>query len=231
MELIALWKMFLRRWWLIVLPPVVTLILVAPQLIHPTGGGFITTIHLTAAQPPSGDEPTYEDGSYTPWTASEYVVNSLAAWVTTDSFLSDVSSGLAAEGIDISVSDMRKQIVADNARSVMAIYLTWPDEAQLEAMARVAVSVLQDYNQRYFPQLAAEPAQVIALDGVVLKPVPPSLLERFRPAIAVMLALIAGIALASLLEFLDDAIYGRDDVDEIELAVLAEIPRHKGMKY
>lgn len=231
MELIALWKMFLRRWWLIMLPALVVLALTVPELLNPPAGGFTTTIHLTAAQPPSGEETTYEDSSYTPWTASEYLVNSLTAWVTTSSFADEISAALAEAGVDISAGAVRGALAADNARSVMAVYISWPDADQLQAIAEAAIYVLQHKNQDYFPQLTAEPAQVIALDDIALAPVAPSLMSRLRPLIKVALALLVGLALAALFEYLDDSIYSRADVEAMELRVLGEIPRHRGMKY
>jgi capsular polysaccharide biosynthesis protein len=229
MELKALWKMFLRRWWLIALPGVVALALAVPDFLDPPGDGFTTTLRLTAAQSPSGDEPTYEDAAYMPWMASEYLINSLTAWVTTGSFAREVSRDLADQGIDISPDAVRDAVIADNARSLMALYITWPDAAQLEALAHAAVAVLQDTNQDYFPQLSTDPALVVALDDVVLAPASPSLLNRLRPVLRVMLALLVGIGLAALLEYLDDSVYSRDDLEAMELAVLGEIPRHKGL--
>ncbi|MBN1963389.1 MAG: hypothetical protein JW910_02005 [Anaerolineae bacterium] len=228
MELIALWKFLLRRWWVIVLPALVTLVFAMPDVLNPPAGGFTTTIRLTAAHPPTGNEPTYEDSSYIPWLASEYLVNSLTAWATTGSFAQEVSAALAADGLEIDAGAVRGSITADNARSVMALYISWPDAGQLEAIARAAITVMQTRNQVYFPQFAAEPADVIALDDVAIAPTAPGLMTRLQPLLKVALGLAAGLALAALWEYLDDSIRSRDDVEDLEIAVLAEIPRHRG---
>ncbi len=229
MELIALWKMFLRRWWLIVLPAIAALALTLPEVLQTPATGWTTSVTLTAAQPPDSDEATYEDSSFTPWTASEYLVNALADWVRTTTFAEEVSAAVAeTAGYEIDPGAIRGSVAADNTRSVMRVYLSWGDAEQLEALARAAVDVLQTRNQDYFPQLSAEPAQVIALDDIHLAPVGPGLLDRLRPLIKVALALAAGVALAAVVEYLDDSIYGRGDLEDLEWAVLAEIPRHKG---
>lgn len=228
MELIALWKFLRRRWWVILLPALVTLVVAVPDVLTPPAGGFTTTVHLTAAQPPSGEEPTYEDQSYIPWLASEYLVNSLTAWAMTGSFAQEVSAALAADGLAIEAGALRAAIAADNARSVMALYISWPDAAQLQAIAEAAITVMQTRNQVYFPQFAAAPADVIALDVVGVAPTAPGLMARLQPLLKVALGLAAGLGLAMLWEYLDDSIRERADLDELGLTVLAEIPRHRG---
>lgn len=233
MELKALWQMFLRRWYLIAIPLGIALALTAPDLLamvqggENTGGGWTTVIHLTAAQPPTGEELGYEDAGYFPWLASEYVVNGLTDWVRTSSFATEVSNGLAERNIEIEAGVIRGVIAADNARSVMQLFLTWPDHDQLQAMAEVAVNVLQNRNAVYFPQFAVEPAQVIALDEIILTPVAPPLTNRFGPLVQIALGLVAGIALAVIVEYLDDTVYSRDDLETLSLPILGEIPRHR----
>lgn len=227
MELKALWRMFLRRWWIIVLPTVIVAAVTVPQILTPPAGGFTTSVHLTAAQPPSGDELSYEDQSFVPWTASEYLVNGLTDWVRTNTFKQEVSTKLAADGITIPAEHMYGSFAADNARSVIVVYASWHNAEELTAMVEAAVAVLQEGNQDYFPQLAAEPAIVTQLDRVIVFPTAPSLMNRLRPLVKVALALVAGLGLAVLIEYLDDSIYNRRDAELAGLAVLGEIPRHK----
>lgn len=228
MELIALWKFLLRRWWLILLPPLAALILVVPDVLAAPGGGtWTTSLRFTAAQTPGGDEPTYEDASFYPWLASEYVVNGLTDWVRTDSFAEEVSALLAADGVEIAPGAVRGAIAADNARSILVLYLTWPDADQLQALAAAATTALQTRNQAYFPQFAASPADVVALDAIHLAPVAPSLLSRFQPLMSVGVALAAGLALALLAEYLDDSLRTRQEIEMLGLPVLGEIPHRR----
>ncbi|MFC1960917.1 hypothetical protein ACFLYO_09420 [Chloroflexota bacterium] len=227
MELKALWRMFLRRWWIIVLPTVIVAAVTVPQILTPPGGGFTTSVHLTAAQPPTGDELSYEDQSFVPWTASEYLVNGLTDWVRTHTFKEEVSAKLAADGVVIPANALYGSFAADNARSVIVLVASWHDAEQLTAIVEAAIAVLQDYNQDYFPQLAAEPATVTALDTVVVYATAPSMMNRLKPLVKVALALLVGLGLAALFEYLDDSIYNRRDVELADLAVLGEIPRHK----
>lgn len=230
MELIALWRVFRRRWWLVLLPALGALLLAAPDLLNSpaAGGGWTTLIHFTAALPTEGDETSYEDAAYFPWLASEYVVNGLADWVRTSSFARAVSEGLAERGIEVEAGAVRAAVAADNARSVMQLYLSWPDHDQLQAMAEVALDVLRHRSQDYFPQFAGQPLQVIPLDDITLTPVAPPLTNRFAPLLKGALGLAVGVGLAALAEYLDDSVHSRDDLEAMALPVLGEIPSHRG---
>jgi capsular polysaccharide biosynthesis protein len=228
MDLIALWKMLVRRWYLILIPAVIALVFAVPDLRTPPSGGFTTTVRVSAAQSPGDNSPTYEDFSYIPWLASEYLIDNFTIWVQTRSFGEEVAALLAAQGIEVDPGAVAGSIAADNSRSVMAMTIGWPDADQLRAIAAAAIEVLQTRNQAYFPQSAVEPPQVIALDEITIAPAPPGLLTRFQPLVKVVLGLLAGLGLAAVVELLDDSIHGREDLEELGLAVVGEIPRHKG---
>ena len=230
MELRQLWKIILRRWWLIALPSLVALgYAVYGYLTTPAGGGFSTSIRFTAAEPPDGPVLGYEDRNYYPWLASEYVVNALTDWVKTSSFADELSATLAEQGEDIPPSALQPAVSADNARSVMVLFLNWSDSEQLQAIARAAIIVLRERSVDYFPQFGQGGVTVIALDDPVIQGVPQSLTARFNPLIRFALGLAAGIALAFLVDYLDPALHERQDVESAGLTVLAEIPR-QGMR-
>ena len=54
------------------------------------------------------------------------------------------------------------------------------------------------------------------------------MMNRLKPLAKVALALLVGLGLAALMEYLDDSIYNRHDAELAGFAVLGEIPRHKG---
>jgi len=231
MELKNLWKMCRRRWWLILIPPAIVLGLTYPALLNPPGGAFTTTIHITAAQPLAGSEETYEDASYFPWLAAEQLIDALTMWARTSTFAEEVRLAMAGEGIDLPPRALLGAFAADNSQMVMRLIITWPDAAELEAIARAAVGVLKNRNEAYFPPLVGNPAEVIGLDEPVLSPVAPPLLTRYRPLVQIALALAVGLGLAALVEYLDTAIRSREELEALDLPVLGEIPRHRGLRY
>jgi capsular polysaccharide biosynthesis protein len=237
LELIVFWKT-IRRWWLIILIPtaiafVWSLPALSDAIFPPETYG--AEMRFTAVAPPDvenaiaaeeGDNRsgTYEDTSYIPWLASEYVVVNLPSWVTSSSFANAVSEELAMQGIDIDGDDLRAAFVADSARSILTVYLGWDDEEELKAIAQATVTVLQERNQEYFPQFNLEPAQIVPLDQVEVNQTTPPLTSRLLPLVRTGLGLVVGLGLAFLANYLDDSIRETDDLEKLELTVLGSIP-------
>ncbi len=227
MELRQLWRIARRRWWLIALPALAALAAAAYSYVRtPPGGGFAAAIRFTGAEPPAGDAAGYEDSSYYPWLASEYVVNALTDWVKTSTFADEVSARLAAEGMDIPAGALHGAFASENERSVMVLHISWPDADQLESIAGAASAVLSERSGAYFPQIGQAGLRVVALDKPSIVPVPPPLSARLQPLIRLALGLGAGIFLAFLVEYLDPALHERRDLEALGLVVLAEVPRH-----
>ena len=230
MELIALWQLVWRRWWLIALPFGVALLLTLPSLVDVVSPPvtYSVQVRLTAAAPPDarieGITTPYEDTVYVPLLASEYVVVNLPPWITSDSFAAEVSQVLSEQGINIDGDDLRPAFFADTFRSVVTLYVGWDDEAEIRAIAAAAITVLQTRNQTYFPQFAGAPVEVVALDDVRVNEAIPPITTRAAPLIRLVIGLAAGLALAVLAEYLDNSVRTRDDVEALGLAVLAEIP-------
>lgn len=239
MELIALWNTLRRRWWLIAIPTLITLLWTLPSLpdaISPPET-YGATIRFSAAAPPDAENAqaastdsqsrsgTYEDISYVPWLASEYLVVNLPHWIRGSLFATLVSQKLDEQGIQISGDDLRPAFNADSTRSILAVYLGWDDQAELEKIAEAAISVLQTHAQEYFPQLASEAAIFQPLDEIDVVRTAPPLSARLRPFMRVFVGLIAGLGLAFLADYLDDSVRSIDDLEKLSLVVVASIPR------
>jgi len=234
MELITLWHLVKRRWWLIALPAAVALVVTLPTLKNVVSPpvSYLVQVRLTAAAPPetdgSGASTPYEDSVYVPLLASEYVAVNMPPWITSDSFANEVSDVLAGQNIDIPADDLATTFQADSFRSMFTLYVVWDDAGEIRPIAEAAITVLQTRNQAYFPPFAAQPVQVVPLDDVDVNEVAPPITVRMTPLIRILMGLAAGIGLAILAEYLDDSIYTREDVEALGLPVLAEIPRDSG---
>lgn len=227
MELRQLWAVVRRRWWLVLLPALVALALVIPALpamLRPTVI-YSVGIRFTASQSPTSDNAkTFQDLSYIPWLASEYAVNNLATWMRTDTFAREIAAILAQQGTQIEPDSIRAAIVSDSARSIMTLFIRWSDAEVLRRIALAAVEVLQTKNATYFAQFGAQPARVIALDGIIITPESTPLATRLSPLIRIVLGLTAGLALAILADYFDRAIRDRTEIEALGLSVIAEIP-------
>lgn len=227
MELRELWKIAVRRWWLILLPALVAAAYaVYGALTAPAAGGFTTSVRFTAATPPEPDETLgYEDREYYPWLTSEYAVNALTDWVRTGSFAEEVSADLARQGYEVPPAAIAGGLAADNERSIMVLYLSGDDPELLAATAAAASTVLEERSNEYFPQFGGTGVEVVALDAPAVTPVPPPLSARLEPLVRVGLGLAAGLALAALVEYLDPTVRERRQLEMLGMPVLAEVPR------
>lgn len=233
MELIAVWHLVKRRWWLIVLPAAVVLILTLPALkdVVAPPVSYAVRVRLTAAAPPGaaseGVSTPYEDSVYVPLLASEYVVVNMPQWITSDRFAAEVAEVLDEHGIALAATDLVPAFHADSFRSILTLYVNWDDASEIRAIAEAAIAVLQTRNQTYFPQFAAQPVQVVPLDEVEVDEVAPPLTVRLNPLLRLAIGLAAGVGLAVLAEYLDRTVRSREDVEALGLSVLAEIPRER----
>src|SRR3990172_269903 len=139
MELILLWQLVRRRWWLIALPAVVALVLTLPRLTNIVSPPltYSVQIRLTAAAPPNaegeGVTTPYEDTVYVPLLASEYVVVNMPHWITSDSFADEVSRALDDKGVQIAADRLRAHFAADSFRSILTLYVGWENADEIRA--------------------------------------------------------------------------------------------------
>ncbi len=230
MELIALWQMLWRRWWLIALPLGVAVLVTLPALgdVVSPSVTYEVQVRLTAATPPSADltgvTTPYEDAVYVPLLASEFVVLNIPHWISSDSFAAEVSALLAAQDVEITAADLSGAFRGDSFHSIMVLFVNWDDADELRLMTEAAITVLQTRNHVYFAQFV-EPLEIIPLDDVDVAEMPPPLTVRVLPLLRIILGLVAGVGLAVLAEYLDDTVYARADLEALDLPVLAEIPR------
>ena len=224
MEYRELIRIIFRRWWLIVLPVVLSAVSAIPDLIgDSTGaaGGFTTQIRYSAAQRQNMPD---RDGDYQDvWLASQYTVDALTDWVRTASFRVEIQDALGEAPVALD----SLQIAADNARSVGVVYMSHANHEALGAIADAAMLVLSDRSQRYFPQLGGEAAQVTILEPPALSAAPPALTSRFAPLVRLGVALLIGLALAGFAEYVDPTIYHADDLRRMGMPLLGSIPKER----
>jgi hypothetical protein len=218
--------MLRRRWWLIVLPAAVGLLLALPALpgmIRPPVS-YSVVMRFTASQPPPPQGATFEEQSYIPWLASEYAVINLAAWARTESFGDEVAVRLKANNVPVEAAALRGAFAADSVRSILTLYVAWPDGAQIVPIAEAASAVLRERGGAYFPQFGAAGVSITALDGVSAAPVGVPITTRLAPLLRILIGLAAGLGLAFLAEYLDPTLRTRREAEALGLPVIAEIP-------
>ena len=223
MELRTYWKILTRRWWLVVAPVLVVTIYVAVTYAPP-GSVYQVVMRFAAGTEPAGLSEDYD--RYYPWLTSEYIANGLADVAETGAFAQAVASRLAEAGHEIGPGAVQPAIRTDNAQSILVVYLTWPDEAQIVAVADAITTELTQNGVAYFPQLKGIEPVVRPLDAPTPIPLPPGLRTQLMgPVIKIGLALVIGFALALLWHYLDPTVHEAVELEVLGFVVLAEIPR------
>jgi capsular polysaccharide biosynthesis protein len=225
MELMLFLGVLRRRWWLVLIPVVIVAAITIPDFLRDRGavsGGFSATIHYSAAQ--VLEAIPNRDGDFQDvWLASELTVNALTDWVRTSTFVDELVSRAAAQGVEVNPGALG--IAADNERSIGQLTMSYPDSAVLQTLLNAAIDVLQTRTDQYFPQLGGQPAQVTILDVPQIAAAPPPITNRLAPFIRLGVALLAGVAIAFLIEYLDPTLRRREQIEALGLPIVGTLPR------
>jgi hypothetical protein len=224
MELRAYWQVLKRRWLLVVLPAIVVLV-IGLITYDPPAQAYNVGVRFIAGQEPSQLATESDEQRLANWQTSEYIVNTLSSWVRGGQFAGLVSQRLAEQGIDVPAPIIQASIAADDARSMMTLYMTYSDPVALEEMMDAAATVLMEQNSEGLPQLGGEQAEFVQLDEPLVNPVPAGILDQLELPLRITLAIGAGVGLAFLVEYLDPTVRDREEVESMGIAVVGEIPR------
>ncbi len=223
MELLTIWRVLRRRWYLLLTPIVVVGLAVGYDVATagpaaPTGYG--TMVRYSAAQPTLPNR----DGDYQDvWLASELTVNALNGWMRTTSYATAVAERAADEGLEF--DPLALSVVTDQERSVGQIFLSWRNPDELAVIVEAALATLSEDNGDYFDQLGGEPASITVLDEPRIAPQAAPLVNRYEPFVRLALGVIAGVALAFLADYFDPTLHHRDELEALGLPVVASVPR------
>ena len=200
MELRTYWHIITRRWWLVLIPAIIVLGIGLITFRQPAPV-YQVGMRFTVGYAPESLGTYLYDRYYPAWLASEYIAGGLGDWVKTGDFAAEVSRELEHQNVSIPPNALAGRIASDHQRSMVTMFITWPDARQLEAIATAAITVLQTRNAQAFPQLGANGAIVRAVDPVNVGRVPPGLRSQLELPVRVALALAAGIALVFLAHY------------------------------
>ena len=228
MELKDYFRVIWRYWWLIAALVVVVgvgSLIFRAQPVPQYQAGVRFTIGVNA--PPATEVSGY-DPILTSYQASEYIRDDFVEIIKSDTFADDVNAMLAKMGAsEIKISKGNISAAIEKQRRLMSLTITWHNAAQAQKIADAAVANLSENNAKYFAQLGAAGASVAVIDKPVAYLVGASLREQLDIPIRVLLALLAGIALAFILDYLDTSVRDARDAEKLGLRVVGEIPRGK----
>lgn len=222
MELIRYWNIIYKRWWLpVALLAIVGLLSVATYQAPPER--YVATFRFNVGlEPMPRPNSEYVDNPLDTWQASEYLMDDLASAVRGAGFARRVAQSLGEENVNLAGA-----FGAATEHRVLTVSILWNDPEQLARIANAAVTVLREEARNLVGPLGESRPVLPLIDPPAIAPVGRSLKDKLDIPIRLGLALIAGVAGAFLLDYLDTTVRNRDEVEAMGIPVLAEIPRHK----
>jgi len=228
MELRDYARVLFRYWWLIVLLVVVVGVGSFVFRSQPASQYSASVRFTIGVDAPAPKDVTGYDPILTSYQASEYIRDDFVEIIQSDVFADDVNAILKKSGVNnVTVSKGNLSAAVEKQRRLMSLSVTWGDATQAQQIADSAVKNLTDNNAKYFAQLGATGASIAVIDHPVVSPVGRSLRDQMDIPIRVVIALLAGVALAFILDYLDTAVRDARDVEALGLKVVGEIPRGK----
>lgn len=227
MELRQYWHIIWKRAWI----PALLLIVVAGASLLTTQtppATYSTTMRFTVGVKPQELADQYSYDSYYAWLASEYLADDMTAIVSSQAFADDVNRRLAEAGSPAKIppGNISGVTIAEKQHRILRLNVSWGDAAELADIARAIVTVMEKDSPKYLAQLGTPGALIKVIDEPSPPAAnPPSLTQRLNLPVRLLLALGAGLALTFLLDYLDDSVRGRAELEAMGIAVLAEVPR------
>ena len=224
MELRQYWRIVQRRLWIVA---VLLLLVLAVSLAFeparvPTYQATMRFMMGLEPEDKSGDYYAYD--KYYTWLAAEYLIDDAAELVRSSSFAAAVSKRLAGRGISVPAGVIGGSTQAGQLHRVLTVSVSWGNEDQLADIAEAVMAVLPDEIARHLSQVGTSGVTASLIDPPATVLVGPSLREKLDVPLRLALAVVAGVAIAFLLDYLDDTVRTRQELDEAGVAVLAEIP-------
>jgi capsular polysaccharide biosynthesis protein len=220
MELRQYWRIIWRRWWLVAVLLFVVLIV---SLITYQEPAPRYQANMRFAIGIEGQAPVYAvsgEGRSDAWLASEYLADDLSEVVKGGDFAAVIS-----ERVGFSVP--AGTVFATREHRIMTVNITWAEPAQVVTIAEAVAAEVENAGQQYFPQLEDVQAQAVLIDGPGIGQVGRSLRDKLDLPLRLFIALVAGVALAFLWDYLDDTVRERGEVESLGVPVLGEIPRSR----
>jgi capsular polysaccharide biosynthesis protein len=228
MELRAYWGIIWRRIWIpaLLVAVVAGVSLLTAQTPPPT---YTSTMRFTVGVKPQEIPGQYDYDKYYAWVTSEYMADDLSVIVSSELFAVDVNTRLAEMGsparlVPGAISGLT---IAEKQHRILRLTLTWGDPHELPDLGAAIVAVLEQESPKYFVQLLGTPDALITVIDGPSPPVAnaPSLSGRLELPVRILLALGVGVALTFLLDYLDDSVRDKWDLEAMGIELLGQIPK------
>jgi len=228
MELREYWNILSRRWWL---PLALVLAVGALSLLQlrpwqtPPPVYTASMRLLVGVMPLEGADQAAYDPRYYGWLTSEYLVDDFTEVVRSGLFASEISARLADTALQVPPGAIQSSAATGKLHRIITLGFTWPNAEELTAIAAAAAAELSEDADDYFRQLGTQGAGVTLIDGPSVSMSSPGLRNQLELPLRLLLALLVGVGLVFLLEYLDTRVRVERHVEALGLPLLGRIPR------
>lgn len=221
-----------RRWYLVVLVPILVLggVLYQAANAHPT---YTATTRLAVVRQPEPDPTTapyfrYDD--YYTYLASEYLLDDLVEVIRGNVFAGDVAQTIAStDGVQISPGEIQADVTSARINRILTVQVTSTDPSRAVMIAQAAGKTLEQKAGSYFGYNSATQKAIVNTVQTADGAAPNTHRTQLLEALQVVVGLFAGVLIAYLVEYLDDRLRSPDTVTAaLGLPVIGAIPGGKG---
>jgi len=218
-----------RRAWI---PLFMVLIVVAGSLLKgsPAPQYSASMRFVVGLQPEPRTDGYYAYDRYYTWLTAEYLIDDLSEIVRSTAFAQAVRENALETGswkdpeVSIPAGAIQGATSSGKLHRILTVSIAWPDAAQLAGIANATVTVLREQAASFFALSGSDRIELHLIDPPTVSLVSPGLTQRLQIPIRVFLALMAGVALTFLLDYLDDTVRGKEEIESLGIPVLGEIP-------
>lgn len=223
MELRAYGRIMWRFAWLIVLLPLLVGLLSLATYRAPAPS-FAYSLKLSVSFLPVSSERTDQDPRLGAVMASEYVADDLTEILRGTRF-ADLVRQYLPEGASVAPGAIAAATRAEKLHRILNVTVTASTPEQTAALGRAVAQTIENDLVGLLTDLWGSDVRLVLIDQAGPYPLPPSLRARLDVPLRVILAAIAAVMLAFLLDYLDDSVRTRLEAEQLVGPVLAEIPR------
>lgn len=227
MELRQYWAIIRRWWWIPVLTVLLTALLTLATQRPWQGRPAAYTTSLSFSVGVQPQNPASGEEAYYTALASEYLIDDLAEVVRGSEFAAAVSQRLQSQGIAVPPGALQGATQPGKLHRILTVGITWGNPDELAAIGDAVAATIEEEAPAFMPRLFAQHGAAYLVNRGGVGVVGPGLRDRLEWPLRLLIALAAGIALAFLADYLDDRVRGREDVEQMGLTVVGEIPRRK----
>jgi capsular polysaccharide biosynthesis protein len=221
---------FVHRWWwlpvgLALVVAILSTLLARPWVPKPTS--YAATMKFSVGLKPERVPGVYTYDRYYTMLTSEYLVDDLGEIVRSGAFTSAVSKRLSAQGITLPAGAIGSSTQPGKLHRILTLSVGWGDARQLAAISDAIAATLTQGTAEFFGQFSAEEADIRLIDPPVVSQVGRPAREQLDIPLRVLLGFLAGLGLAIVFHYFDRTIYGSDELTDLGLPLLAEVPRFR----